>query len=106
VHEPDRTWLALAAYNVGMAHVLDAMKLAQRVGKDPTHWADMKSVLPLLSRPRHFRTLPHGFARGGEAMVMVDNIRTYYDILARFEPPHRPAFSDEESTLASGSPWQ
>jgi membrane-bound lytic murein transglycosylase F len=104
VREPDRTWLALAAYNVGMAHVLDAMKLARRVGKDPTHWADMKSVLPLLSRPRQFRTLPHGFARGGEAMVMVDNIRTYYDILARFESPHRTAFSDEESALANGGP--
>ena len=93
IPEPDRTWIALAAYNSGYGHVEDARVLAQRQNLNPDAWADLKKVLPLLAKPEYNSTLKHGFARGGETVIFVENIRTYYDILARYEQPHASMFS-------------
>ncbi len=93
IPEPDRTWIALAAYNLGMGHLEDARVLAQRQGLNPDSWADLKKVLPLLSRAAHYETLRHGYARGGEAVILTENIRTYYDILLKFQPAWRPPLS-------------
>ncbi len=90
IGEPDRTWMALAAYNQGLGHLEDARQLAQRQGLDPDAWVDIKRSLPLLSRPDVYETLRHGFARGGEALALTENVRTFYDILVRFEAAHRP----------------
>lgn len=90
IGEPDRTWMALAAYNQGLGHLEDARVLAQRQGFSPDAWMDIKKTLPMLSRPDVYETLRHGFARGGEALALTENVRTFYDILARFEAPHRP----------------
>ena len=46
-------------------------------------------MLPRLSEPESYQKLKHGYARGFEALQLVDNVRNYYDILARMEP--RPA---------------
>lgn len=85
VIEPDRTWLALAAYNIGMGHLKGARQFAVSLKQDPNSWYEMKKVLPLLSRPQYYRRLKSGRARGGEAVIMVENVRGYYDVLARFE---------------------
>jgi polar amino acid transport system substrate-binding protein/membrane-bound lytic murein transglycosylase F len=50
IQEPDRTWFALAAYNVGSGHLDDARKLAKREGLNPDKWLDVKKMLPRLSR--------------------------------------------------------
>lgn len=92
IREPDRTWLALAAYNVGFGHLEDGRILAQRRGMNPDLWVDVKQVLPLLSRYEYYSTVKYGFCRGGEAVVLTENIRNYYDILRRFEAPHSPGF--------------
>ncbi len=84
ITEPDRTWMALAAYNVGYAHLMDARILAQRMKLDPNYWTNIKRVLPLLSHYAYYSRLKYGYARGGEAVIFVENIRTYYDILAKF----------------------
>ncbi|RMH44857.1 MAG: membrane-bound lytic murein transglycosylase MltF [Gammaproteobacteria bacterium] len=81
IAEPDRTWLALAAYNVGLGHLEDARVLTQRFGKNPDKWVDVKAFLPLLSQKRYYKTVKHGFARGYEPVQYVDNIRRYYEIL-------------------------
>lgn len=81
IQEPDRTWLALAGYNVGFGHLEDARILTQRGGGDPDKWADVKRHLPLLSKKKYYKTVKHGFARGGEPVHYVDNIRNYYDLL-------------------------
>ena len=88
IKEPDRTWMALAAYNKGLGHLEDARILAQRMGLDPDSWVDLKKTLPLLSHSRHFHTLKHGYARGGEAVVLADSVRTYYEILQKYEKPY------------------
>ena len=93
IQEPDRTWLALAAYNIGYGHLEDARVLAQRKGLNPNLWVDVKQMLPLLSRYEYYNTLKHGFCRGNEALVLTENIRSYYDILRRFEDPYTPSLN-------------
>jgi len=53
IPEPDRTWFAVAAYNVGLGHVEDARVLAQQAGRNPDRWEDVREFLPLLSQERH-----------------------------------------------------
>ena len=86
VAEPDRTWLALASYNIGPGHFNAARTLARQIGADPTAWYEMKRVLPLLAQPKYYERLKSGRARGGEAVLLVENIRSYYDILVRNQP--------------------
>ena len=81
IPEPDRTWLALAAYNVGFAHLEDARRLAQKQGLDPDSWIDVRKTLPLLSQEKWYRQTRYGKARGEEPVTYVENIRRYYDIL-------------------------
>ena len=90
VEEPDRTWMALAAYNQGQGHLEDARVLAQRRKLNPSAWCDIKQTMPLLSSSAHHSTVKHGFCRGGEAVIFVENIRTYYDILVKYEQPYKP----------------
>ena len=89
VKEPDRTWLALAAYNLGLGHMNGARAIAAGLKRDPDSWYDMKKVLPLLARQQYYKRLKSGRARGGEAVIMVENVRTFQDILTRFEAPYQ-----------------
>ncbi len=95
IQEPDRTWLALAAYNVGYGHLEDARVLAQQNGGDPDKWVDVKEYLPLLSKKKWYKKTKHGYARGREPVIYVENIRSYYDILnwqmAQRQEPETPA---------------
>jgi membrane-bound lytic murein transglycosylase F len=89
IRQPDRLWLTLAAYNLGMGHLNGARQFAVGMKRDATSWYDMKTVLPLMARPEYYARLKSGRARGGEAVILVENVRTYYDILARFESTAR-----------------
>jgi membrane-bound lytic murein transglycosylase F len=66
-----------------------------KMKRDPDIWYDMKQVLPQLARPEIYARLKSGAARGGEAVIMVENIRSYYDILRRFEPAYDAPFSTQ-----------
>jgi membrane-bound lytic murein transglycosylase F len=102
ITEPDRTWLALAAYNQGQAHMEDARRIAQGRGGDPDSWADVKEALPYLSRGTYAKFMKYGYARGGEALHFAENIRSYYDILLRLEPEFDPMLdlgTSEESLV-------
>jgi len=81
--EPDRTWFALAAYNVGMGHIYDARALAKQQNKDPNKWHDLITVLPLLSQKRYYSKLKYGYARGREPVRYVQRIRDFHDILEK-----------------------
>ncbi len=81
VQEPDRTWLALATYNMGYAHLLDIREVVRQRGGDPNRWLDVRHHLPLLMQPAVFRKLKYGYARGREAQQYVGNVRNYYEIL-------------------------
>jgi membrane-bound lytic murein transglycosylase F len=79
--DPDRTWLSLAAYNVGFGHLEDARIITESQGGNPDSWEAVRERLPLLSDPGWYEHLSRGFARGLEPVRYVDNIRRYYEIL-------------------------
>ncbi len=95
--QPDRLWFALAAYNLGMGHLRGARSFAPSLNRDPNSWADMKQVLPLMSRPEYYARLKSGRARGGEAVILVENIRNYFDVLSRLEPIWTPPSMTKET---------
>lgn len=86
VQPPDRTWFALAAYNVGFGHLLDARSLTERLGNNKSLWVNVKSALPLLSNKKYYSTVQHGYARGEEPVSYVNNIRDFYETLVWYEP--------------------
>jgi membrane-bound lytic murein transglycosylase F len=89
IKEPDRTWLALAAYNIGPGHFGAARRLAKLLDADDGNWFEMKRILPLLAQPKYYQKIKSSRARGGEAVILVENIRSYYDILMRNERPYQ-----------------
>ena len=93
----DRTWFALAAYNVGFGHLEDARVLTERQGGDPDQWDDVVQRLPLLAKRKYYRTLKHGYARGSEPVKYVQSIRGFYATIAWHEQlkTHRLASSED-----------
>ena len=81
ITEPDRSWLALAAYNIGYGHLEDARVITERKGGNPDRWADIRDSLPLLEKKEWYKKTRYGYARGREAALYVRNIRNYYDLL-------------------------
>ncbi len=77
-----RLALALATYNVGPAHILDAQKLAEQFGLNPNSWNDLKKVLPLLSKPEYYDNLDYGEARGQEPIDFTNRVLSYYELLS------------------------
>ena len=90
IPEPDRTYMALAAYNIGYAHVEDARVLASRLKLNPDSWADVKKTLVLLKNPDYYTTLKYGYASGGAPVVFVESVRSYQRILERYQPNNNP----------------
>jgi len=81
IQEPDRTWFALAAYNVGYGHLQDARKITRELGEDQNSWIHVRNSLKLLTQQQWYSKTKHGYARGWEPVMYVENIRNYYDIL-------------------------
>lgn len=98
IPEPDRTWFALAAYNIGGGHLEDARKLTEAEGLNPNKWLDVQKILPRLSQKQWYSKTRYGYARGGEPVHFVRNIRRYYDILTWVTQPQL-----EGSQLAESS---
>jgi membrane-bound lytic murein transglycosylase F len=88
IAEPDRTWIALAAFNIGIGHLEDARVLAARQKLNPDSWSDIKKTLPLLAQTDRADQTKYGAARGGQAVVFVETVRAYYDVLLRLEKPY------------------
>jgi membrane-bound lytic murein transglycosylase F len=106
---PDRTWFALAAYNVGFNHIKDARQIVEWRGGDPDKWLDVSEVLPLLAKREWYSRVQYGYARGWEPVLYVNNIRSYYNIVRWIteneEEPEPPAEEEasEEIEIASST---
>jgi membrane-bound lytic murein transglycosylase F len=109
VSEPDRTWFTLAAYNVGLGHVRDALKMTSDEGDNPNFWVHVRGRLNRLSQPKWNTKTAYGYARGHEAVDYVENIRSYRDILIwhteKVSKPIQPAASNTpQPTQEAGDP--
>ncbi len=78
----DRLYMAMAAYNVGLGHLYDARDITEMRGGDPDQWEDVRESLPLLQEREWHSKTRYGYARGGEPVIYVRNIRRYYEILS------------------------
>ncbi|MFG6665942.1 membrane-bound lytic murein transglycosylase MltF [Halomonas sp. HNIBRBA4712] len=97
----NRLYMALAAYNVGLGHLYDARDIARMRGGDPNLWADVREALPLLQQRRWHSQTRYGFARGGEPVIYVRNIRRYYEMLSYVERSRQQFFQLGQTGLAS-----
>jgi membrane-bound lytic murein transglycosylase F len=83
INGDDRIRFMLAAYNIGMGHIEDAMGLAKKLGFNHTSWQGISQVLPLLSERKYYKHLKYGYARGYEPLLYVSRIYNYYEILTK-----------------------
>ncbi|MTI32512.1 transglycosylase SLT domain-containing protein [Xanthovirga aplysinae] len=82
VKPEERIKFVLASYNAGQGHVIDAMHLAEKFGKNPYTWEDnVAHFLLKKSDPNYYNDpiAKSGYCRGKEPVQYVE------DILNRFE---------------------
>lgn len=78
----ERVKFILAAYNVGLGHVFDAMRLAEKNGKNPEKWeGNVAEMLLLKAKPEYYNdpVVHYGYCRGSEPYKYVK------EIFSRFE---------------------
>ena len=79
--DDERIWFAVAAYNIGMGHVLDAVNLAKNDGIKVSKWTHLEPYILKLSHSKYYKKTKYGYARGWETAKYIQNIKQYYDIL-------------------------
>jgi membrane-bound lytic murein transglycosylase F len=78
----ERLKFILAAYNAGDGHVVDAIALAEKYGKNPDLWySNVESCLLLKSRKEYYQdpVVKHGYFRGQQTY------RYVREVIARYE---------------------
>ena len=103
IAEPDRTWLTIAAYNVGFGHLEDARIITQAQGKNPDSWADVRERLPLLAQERWYAHARRGYARGWEPVQFVDRIQRYLTLL-EWQPGEAAPVTTTQNAPAVSAP--
>lgn len=81
----EKIWFALASYNIGYGHVMDARRITLAENGNPDSWTEVKKRLPKLRQPSYYKYTYYGFARGDEAKKYVENIRRYYQTIIGYE---------------------
>lgn len=83
VPDPDeRKKFVVAAYNSGLAHVLDAIALAAKYGLDPTRWdGNTAQALLMKSKPEYYNdpVCKYGYFRGRQTYEYVKSVFAFYD---------------------------
>jgi membrane-bound lytic murein transglycosylase F len=104
IREPDRTWLTVAAYNVGFGHLEDARIITQELGKDPDSWAEVRLRLPLLAQERWYSRARRGYARGWEPVQFVDRIQRFLRLLEWQPGESAPAVAPAPAAVNTAAP--
>lgn len=113
IPQPDRTWMALAGYNLGLSHIESARMLTEKQGANADNWAEVKQRLPLLRQRKYYRQTRTGYARGDMAVYYVENIRRYYETLQYIDdknavkapaPAATPSRNTKKSTAGTATP--
>ena len=81
IRDPDRTWMAMAAYNIGIGHLEDARIITQMRKKNPDRWSDVRANLIRLSDPRWHSRVKRGYANGSETVQFVERVSQFAAIL-------------------------
>lgn len=85
----ERRKFVLASYNAGQGHIFDAMRLAEKVGLDPSRWDDnVERAVLMLSNPKNYNdpVVRYGYLRGRETQQYVRSIMHVYSLARRAVP--------------------
>ena len=99
IPEPDRSWFAIAAYNIGYGHLESARVITQLRKLNPDRWTDVRTSLPLLSEPQWHARVKTGYARGWEAAYTVDRVQQFANVLAWRSTQSPPAVNATPDTV-------
>lgn len=78
----ERQKFVLASYNVGLGHILDARRLAEKYGKNPNIWKDNVDYYLLhKSNPQFYsdEVVRYGYCRGEEPYKYVNEVLNRYE---------------------------
>jgi membrane-bound lytic murein transglycosylase F len=78
----ERIKFILAAYNAGPGHVFDAIRLADKNGRDPNKWNNgVDEYLLKKSNPQYYQdpVVKYGYCRGTETLNYVSQVLDRYD---------------------------
>ncbi|HIP76199.1 MAG TPA: membrane-bound lytic murein transglycosylase MltF [Psychromonas hadalis] len=95
----EKVWFALACYNIGYGHLMDARRITKMRKQNPNSWADVKANLPLLHQRRWNQHTRYGYARGREAQHYVNNIRQYLSSLTRYVQEQEKAAAEKKAAI-------
>ena len=90
---PDRDQrlrFVLASYNAGPGHIIDAQRLAERLGLDPKRWEhNVERAVLLLAKPRYYMRseMKNGFCKGSQVFHYVRDIVALYGQLTGMPAP-------------------
>ncbi|MDP4662927.1 MAG: transporter substrate-binding domain-containing protein [Salibacteraceae bacterium] len=76
----ERVPFVLASYNVGLGHMLDAVRLTEKYGSNKFDWNEVQVYLALKADPEYYKdeVVKHGYCRGAEPVVYVKDILTLW----------------------------
>lgn len=80
--DEERIKFVLASYNIGLGHILDAMALAKKYGRNPRKWEDNVEYYLEKKSERKFFTDPvvkYGYCRGSMPVLYTKEILERYD---------------------------
>lgn len=78
----ERIKFILASYNVGLGHILDAQRLAEKEGKDRDKWeGNVDEYILKKSNPKYYKdpVVKYGYCRGSETYNYVNEILERYE---------------------------
>ena len=78
----ERQKFVVAAYNSGLAHILDAIALAEKYGINPSIWDDnVEKALLMKSKPEYYNdpVCKYGYFRGRQTTEYVNTVYSFYD---------------------------
>ncbi len=80
--EEERLKFVVGAYNSGIAHVYDAIALAEKYGKDPRKWdGNVAEAILLKSKPEYYNdpVCKYGYFRGRQTVTYVSQVMNLYE---------------------------
>jgi membrane-bound lytic murein transglycosylase F len=83
----ERIKFVLASYNIGIGHIEDAQRLAEKYGADPDLWSDnVEYYLLQKSKPKYYNdeVVRNGYSRGRETVAYVKEILERYEHYKKF----------------------
>lgn len=90
----ERQRFIIAAYNAGLGHVLDAIALAKKYGKDPQLWyGNVEDAILMKSKSEYYNdpVCRCGYMQGKQTVNYVMKVEQMYDLYCRHIPREKEA---------------